>query len=206
MADLREAREHLAEERRRAKALERERDDLAREREPRRGSGRRQGPSERRLAEAAQRIAELEQADQQRRLDLATARSRIRELEAEVEELEGLLPRGQKERRKQKRRSEEEARTQASLLPVLEPDFLAALGRLPETDQRRVFSALAQVVLHGLEVPGLATKILKGKGELMSVRAGIHLRIYFHRDGDRLRLLHVGTREEQDSFLKRWTG
>ncbi len=153
-----------------------------------------------------ERVEDLEQLDRAHRLDEADFLSRIRELESLVQELDALLPRGKKERIKQFRKSQVERKDTPGLVLLYSREFLDALERITESDQHRIHVTLAQVVLGGLDQHGLRVKSLKGGGELLSLRSGLHYRVYFTRSGDRLYLHHVGTREEQDTFLKKWRG
>ena len=159
---------------------------------------------ERERAQLMERIQELEEFDRAHRISEAEHLSRIRELESVVQELDALLPRGKRERLKQFQRSQVEQRSAPGLIPVYSRDFLDALDRISEADQHRIHTALAQIVLGGLNQPGHRVKSLKGRGELLSLRAGIHYRVYFTRTGDKIHLHHVGTREEQDTFLRKW--
>lgn len=151
-----------------------------------------------------ERIRDLEELDRRHRIAEAEHLSRIREYELQVQELESLLPRGHKERLKKSRVSHAPPSDAPALIPVYGREFLDALEKISESDQHRIHTTLAQIVLAGLEQPGLRVKTLKGRGGLLSVRAGIHYRIYFTRSGERLILHHVGTREEQETFLKKW--
>ena len=128
---------------------------------------------------------------------------RERELEGMVHDLEALLPRGQKERWRLKKRSLEPLPAAQVLLPRFTEAFLRSLEHLNSADVRRVYIAIAQMILMGQDYPGLHAKNLKGMGGLLSVRAGMHLRLYFLREGDNVDFLHAGSREEQPTYFKK---
>ena len=127
----------------------------------------------------------------------------MRELENETQELVDLLPRGERERRKQHRRSYEETAPTVAIVPRFEDEFFRTVEDLVPADQRKIFVAVARLVLHGPDYPGLHKKVLKGMGGLASIRAADGLRVYFRREGDEVFLEASGQREQQDAYLKR---
>ena len=145
----------------------------------------------------------LEAKDAKSRKKIAILSSRERELEGMVHDLEALLPRGQKERWRLKKRSLEPLPAAQVLLPRFTEAFLRSLEHLNSADVRRVYIAIAQMILMGQDYPGLHAKNLKGMGGLLSVRAGMHLRLYFLREGDNVDFLHAGSREEQPTYFKK---
>lgn len=158
---------------------------------------------DRAFADLAARVAELEARDEAARRKNAELMSRIRAVEEENDELESLLPRGQRERRKHGRRGIA-SETTAILLPRFSADFLRDLAGLGAEQERRVFAAVARLVLQGLDYPGLHAKALKGMRGLISIRASESLRIYLEREGDEAKLKGVATREQQATYLKKW--
>jgi len=141
--------------------------------------------------------------DVNQRRTIAELSTRARELELLVAELESYLPRGQKERLRLKRRDQASEVTVAGWLPCYTDEFLRSLSELEAEALRRVHTAVAQLILHGPEYPGLHAKALKGTEDLWSIRAGVHHRVYFQRDGNRVILQHAGTREDQETYLKK---
>ena len=201
----REQAERAAEEAtRRASAGERELRAARREIEELAGSGASADAAARRaeLAEASAR--EASERDRTQRLKLAELTSRVRELESEVEELESWLPRGSNERRKRLARSLAQGERAAGVTPIFREEFFRTLDELEHDARRRIWIAIARLVLHGWEYPGLQAKALKGMGGLYSIRGADHLRVYLLHQGDEAVILAAGKREEQDTFLKRW--
>lgn len=147
------------------------------------------------------RVEELEQAGEESRREIAELSSRNRKLEELTRELESYLPRGQKERLRQLRRESEEPT--ALLTPFFAEDFLRSLEGFEVETLRRIHVAIAQLVLSGIDYPGLQVKVLKGVKGLHSMRAGIHHRVYFRRDGDLIVFEHAGSREDQPGYLKK---
>ena len=125
----------------------------------------------------------------------------MRELEARVEELEPLVPKG---RRKKKRRP-----------PPPQPDafrlphFTAAFYKTLEGKDRRSVEKAVQAVLlfctEGPSYPGLEVKQLEGGTPLWSLRASLKLRVFFtvRTDGD-VDVLALADREDQHTALRRW--
>ncbi|HMQ20916.1 MAG TPA: hypothetical protein PKE00_00395 [Planctomycetota bacterium] len=148
-------------------------------------------------------LEETESVDRERRLRIAELTSRIRELQAENEELEGMLPRGERERRRQLRKSHEEVERRTTMLPRFSDEFLRSVALLQGNEQRQVFVAIARLILFGPEYPGLHFKVLKGVDGVSSIRAAEGLRIYLQRSADVVDLLDCGQREQQSSWLKR---
>ncbi|MAE77315.1 MAG: hypothetical protein CMJ85_10655 [Planctomycetes bacterium] len=152
-------------------------------------------------AELTARLAELVDREESGRRRIAELTSHSRRLADEVEELEGMLPRGQRERRRKQAVSSEP--TPATFLPRFSDEFLRCLVDLENEHQRKVFAAIARLLLQGFDYPGLHAKQLKGLGGLWSIRAGEGLRVFLLRDGDTVTLEGACTREEQPTFLKK---
>lgn len=148
-------------------------------------------------------VRELEEGDRKQRFRIAELTSRLRESENEASELLEFLPRGERERRKQLRRSYEAEERSASVLPRFDAEFFRNVDDLDISDRRKIYTAVAKLLLHGPEYPGLQLKALKGMDGLMSVRAADDLRIYLRREGDVVGFEACGHREDQAAFLKR---
>ncbi|MCB9880649.1 MAG: hypothetical protein H6832_13535 [Planctomycetes bacterium] len=159
-----------------------------------------------RVLELEKALAEAEATDHANRHRIAELMSRIRELESENRELEDFLPRGERERRKQVRKSYEDALRRTTLLPRFEAEFFRSVEALQVAERRQVFTALARLILFGSDYPSLQFKSLKGTGGISSIRASEGLRIYFVRTEDTVLILDCGQREQQDGWLKRRRG
>ena len=148
----------------------------------------------------SERAGYLEAADAARR-QLAVDRTRMRQLENELAELEALVPPSRR-------------RKQRALPPVPEPDrsfvlprFLPSFYKSLEGKDRRAVERAIQAVLlfctEGHAYPGLEVKQLGGQ-DTWSLRASLGLRVYFRqsRDGE-IELLELGDREDQNTTLRR---
>lgn len=140
-------------------------------------------------------------ADQAVRRQLAHNQSRLRELEAEVQELEALLPKG-----KRRRKSQPEPQPIDDRRFRL-PRFTAPFYKSLEGKERRAVERAVQAILlfctEGHAYPGLEVKQLGGQ-DTWSLRASLGLRVYFRplADGD-IELLELGDREDQNTTLRR---
>ncbi|MCA8969318.1 MAG: hypothetical protein KDC95_06020 [Planctomycetes bacterium] len=159
-----------------------------------------------RALELEKALTEAEMVDRSNRHRIAELTSRIRELESENRELEDYLPRGERERRKQVRKSYEDALRRTTLLPRFEAEFFRSVEALQVAERRQVFTAIARLILFGSEYPSLQFKSLKGTGGISSIRASEGLRIYFVRTEDTVLILDCAQREQQDGWLKRRRG
>ena len=141
-------------------------------------------------------------ADQALRRQLAHNQTRLRELEAEVVELEALLPKGRKRR---KAPPPEPAPADDRRFRL--PRFTAAFYKSLEGKERRGIERAIQAILlfctEGHGYPGLEVKQLGGQ-DTWSLRASLGLRVYFRPlpDGD-IELLELGDREDQNTTLRR---
>jgi hypothetical protein len=139
-------------------------------------------------------------ADEAMQRRLAENQTRIRELEAEVAELDALLPKGKRRRKPMPEPTPDERRFRV-------PRFTVAFYKSFEGKDRRAIERAVQAVLlfctEGHAYPGLEVKQLGGQ-ELWSLRASLGLRVYFRTlpDGD-IELLELGDREEQHTTLRR---
>lgn len=148
-------------------------------------------------------LEQLAERERQQRVRIAELSSRVRELENENRELLDLLPRGERERRRQHRKSYEDVVRPSAILPRFETEFFRSLSDLQPMEQRKVFAALARLVLYGPDYPGLHAKLLKGMNGLSSIRAADGLRVYVRRRGDDVTIEGCGRREQQDAYLRR---
>lgn len=159
--------------------------------------------------EQHQRVRELEQelagyveADSGLRRLLAQARSDKRQLEAEVEELLQLLPKGR--RRKQKPPTEPPPPSGRVMLPRFDPAFYRGLEGRDRKSVELAVHAILLLCTEGFSYPGLQAKQLGGKGELWSIRAARGLRIYFRLlDDGSLLFLDFAEREGQNTTIRR---
>jgi hypothetical protein len=157
--------------------------------------------------ELVRRVRELEQevearaaADEALRRQLARDRSRIRELEDELAELEPLVPRG---RRQKKAAEPPPAPERRFLLPWFLPSFYRSLDGKERKSVERALQAILLFCTEGHSYPGLEVKQLGGH-ETWSLRASLGLRVYFrHRDDGDVEIIELADREEQHTTLRR---
>ena len=215
--ELERARESTARARERETALEQRLAASAEElRRAQRESERRAGaalpieaPDARVDKQLRSRLHELESerdglaaADEALRRQLASDRSRLRELEAEVQELEALVPRSR--RRKKKPLPPPPPDERRFLLPRFTPSFYKSL----EGKERRSIERAVQAVLlfctEGHSYPGLEVKQIGGQ-DTWSLRASLALRVYFRQlpGAGEIELLELGDREDQNTTLRR---
>lgn len=156
--------------------------------------------------EAARRLHDLElelearsEADEAVRRQLASDRTRLRELEAEVEELTELLPKGRKPKAPLPP-PEPERRLQ---VPWFQPSFYKSLDGRDRRSVERAIQAVLLFCTEGHSYPGLEVKQLAGQ-DAWSMRASLGLRIYFrHRDDGGIDVLELADREDQHTALRR---
>lgn len=140
-------------------------------------------------------------ADAELRRQLAHNQTRIRELEAEVHELEALLPKGKRRRKAPPPEPPPDERR------FRLPRFTAAFYKSLEGKERRGVERAIQAVLlfctEGHSYPGLEVTQLGGQ-DTWSLRASLGLRVYFRplADGD-IEVLELGDREDQNTTLRR---
>ncbi len=160
-------------------------------------------PSDRELARKLHDLElELEaraDADEAVRRQLASDRTRLRELETEVEELVALLPKGRK-RKAPPPPVESERRLQ---VPWFQPSFYKSLLGKDRRSVERAIQAVLLFCTEGHAYPGLEVKQLGGQ-DAWSMRASLGLRVYFrHRDDGGIDLLELADREDQHTTLRR---
>ena len=140
-------------------------------------------------------------ADHAMRLQLARDRSRTRELEDEVAELESLIPASR--RRKKKPMLPEPELQRRVLVPHFLPSFYKSLEGKERRSVERAIHAMLLFCTEGHGYPGLEVKQLGGQ-DTWSLRASLGLRIYFRNmeDGD-IEVIELGDREDQNTTLRR---
>lgn len=151
-------------------------------------------------------VAARDERDEKQRIRIAELTSQVRALESENAELLDFLPRGERERRKQKLRSYTADRRSTVLVPSFDDEFFRNVEEFDATSKRKIYAAVAKLILHGPEYPGLQTKALKGMDGLSSIRAADDLRVYLRREGESVRIEACGNREQQEAFLKKRRG
>jgi|GEM_PF-4907400 len=140
-------------------------------------------------------------ADESMRRQLAQDRSRTRELEDEVAELESLIPASR--RRKKKPLPPAPPDERRFVVPYLQPSFYKSLESKERRSIERAWQALLMFCTEGHGYPGLEVKSIGGQ-DTWSLRASLGLRIYFRPrpDGD-VDVLELGDREDQHTTLRR---
>ncbi|MBK8100071.1 MAG: hypothetical protein IPK26_23455 [Planctomycetes bacterium] len=154
-----------------------------------------------RLHELEQEITAREAADVALRRQLAADKSRLRDLEEEVAELEGLLPKGRRRRRVEEPPPPPSDRR--FLVPTFTPSFYRSLDGKDRTAIERAFAAAWLLCTEGHAYPGLEVKMMGGQ-DTWSLRASLGLRVYFrNREDGGVEFLEVADREEQHTTLRR---
>lgn len=153
-----------------------------------------------RMRELERDLEALEVAEAGLRRRLSFVRSRERELEEQVQELEALVPKGKRRRRKPVDPPEPSKRF---AVPHLQPSFYKSLESKGRRSVERAFHALLLFALEGPSYPGLEVKQLGGQ-DLWSLRASLKLRVYFRprEDGD-IDVIALADREDQATTLRR---
>jgi|LakMenEpi03Aug12_release.lakeMendotaPanAssembly.Ray.scaffolds.fasta_scaffold159432_2 hypothetical protein len=156
---------------------------------------------QRQIKEVAGENEGLREADRALRRQLAFDQTRIRELEAEVAELDALLPKGKRRRKPQPEPAAADERR--FRLPRFLPSFYKSL----EGKERKAIERAVQAVLlfctEGHGYPGLEVKQMGGQ-DAWSLRASLGLRVYFrHRDDGDVEVLELADREDQHTTLRR---
>ncbi|MBL8751267.1 MAG: hypothetical protein JNK78_19070 [Planctomycetes bacterium] len=154
------------------------------------------------------RVRELEDerdgllaADEALRRQLAHNQSRLRGLEAEVEELREAVPKGR--RKKKDPPPEPPPESRSFRLPWFLPSFYKSLEGKDRRAVERAFQAVLLFCTEGHSYPGLEVKQMGGQ-DTWSLRASLGLRVYFRPRGDgEIELLELADREEQHTTLRR---
>lgn len=157
--------------------------------------------------ELARRLHDLElelesrtEADEAVRRQLASDRSRLRELETEVEELTALLPKGRKRKAPPPPPAEPAHRLQ---VPWFQPSFYKSLDGKDRRSVERAIQAVLLFCTEGHSYPGLEVKQLGGQ-DTWSMRASLGLRVYFRQRPDGgIDVLELADREDQNTTLRR---
>lgn len=154
---------------------------------------------ERRNRELENELEGWQAANEAVRRQLAHSQSRIRELEAQLGELEALLPKGRR-RKPPPPAPEPERRFR---LPYFEPSFYKSLVGKERRSVERAVEAVLRFCTEGHAYPGLEVKQLGGQ-DTWSLRASLGLRVYFRQrdDGD-VEVIELADREEQHTTLRR---
>ena len=143
----------------------------------------------------------LREADRALRRQLAIGQTRVRELEAEVAELDALLPKGKRRRKPQPEPVVKDERR--FLLPRFLPSFYKSLEHKDRKAVERAIQAVLLFCTEGHGYPGLEVKQLGGQ-DTWSLRASLGLRVYFrHRDDGDIEVLELADREDQHTALRR---
>lgn len=154
-----------------------------------------------RIHELAQDLEALGEAETALRRLLALRAGRVRELEAQVIELEGLVPKG---RRKKKVVPPVPALADGFRLPHLAASFYKSLEGKDRRSVERALQAIMLFSTEGPTYPGLEVKQLEGM-ELWSLRASLKLRVFFRlRDDGDADFLALADREDQHTILRRF--
>jgi hypothetical protein len=140
--------------------------------------------------------------DEALRRQLAVDRSRVRGLEAELAELEAVLPKGRR-RKKAPEPPPAEPSDRRFVVPHFAPSFYRSLGDKDRRSIERAMQAILLFCTEGYAYPGLDVKQLGGQ-DTWSLRASLGLRVYFRRreDGD-VEFLELANREDQHTTLRR---
>ncbi|MCA3007748.1 MAG: hypothetical protein INH34_05225 [Phycisphaerales bacterium] len=156
---------------------------------------------QRQIKEVASENEGLREADRALRRQLAFDQTRIRELEAEVTELDALLPKGKRRRKPQPEPAA--AAERRFRLPRFLPSFYKSLEGKERKAVERAVQAVLLFCTEGHGYPGLEVKQMGGQ-DTWSLRASLGLRVYFrHRDDGDVEVLELADREDQHTTLRR---
>lgn len=157
--------------------------------------------------ELARKVHDLEleiegrsEADEAVRRQLASDRTRLRDLEAEVEEMAALMPKGRKRKTPPPAAPEPERRV---MVPWFLPSFYKSLDGKERRSVERAIQAVLLFCTEGHAYPGLEVKQLGGQ-DVWSMRASLGLRVYFrHRPDGGVDVIELADREDQHTTLRR---
>ncbi len=158
------------------------------------------GPAAQRQRDLERDLADANTIEEALRFRLSEQQARIQQLEAEVEALAALVPKG--------RRKAPPPPPPAPRERVRVPHFTPGFYRSLEGKERRSIERAIQAVFlyctEGPSYPGLEVKQLEGMS-LWSMRAALKLRVYFtlRPDGD-VDIEALADREDQHTLLRRW--
>lgn len=157
---------------------------------------------ENRLHELESEREALLQADHAQRRQMARDRSRMRELEDEVAELESLIPKSRRRKKKPLPEAEPEP-ARRFLVPYFQPSFYKSLDGKERRSVERALQAVLLFCTEGHGYPGLEVKPMGGQ-DTWSLRASLGLRVYFRpRPSGDIDVLELGDREDQNTTLRR---
>ena len=156
---------------------------------------------EQRLHDLEQEIVARDAADAALRKQLAKDRSVIQELRQEIQELEALLPKGSRRRRRPVEEPPEPDRR--VIVPCFLPSYYKSIEGKDRKSLERATLAVLRFCTEGHSYPGLEVKQMHDQ-DLWSLRASLGLRIYFrHRGPHDVDIVELANREEQNTALKR---
>ena len=151
-----------------------------------------------RLHEVLQELEARAVADEALRRQFAHERTRVRDLEDEVKDLESLLPKG----RRRKARPPPPPEPVRFRLPHFLPSFHKSLDGKDRKSIERAVQAVLLFCTEGHAYPGLEVKKMGGQ-DTWSLRASLGLRVYFKdRDDGDIDVLELADREEQHTTLR----
>jgi hypothetical protein len=156
---------------------------------------------EQRLHDLEQEIVARDAQDEALRRQLAKDRSVIAELREEVAELEALLPKGH--RRKKRPVEEPPEPERRVIVPTFLPSYYKSLEDKDRKSIERGLLAVLRFCTEGHAYPGLEVKQMHAQ-DLWSMRASLGLRVYFrHRGPHDVDIVELANREEQNTALRR---
>ncbi|MCA8943604.1 MAG: hypothetical protein KDB80_13655 [Planctomycetes bacterium] len=133
---------------------------------------------------------------------LALRETRLRVAEQQIRELEELLPKGR--RRKRKPLEPEATEPPRLRVPYFADSFYRSLNDKERQSVERAMRAVWVYCTEGPAYPGLEVKQIEGQ-DLWSLRASLKLRVYFRvRDDGDIDVLELSDREDQHTALRRW--
>lgn len=155
----------------------------------------------RRIHELQLDLETLGEAEEALRRLLAMRVARIRELEAQIHDLEELVPKG---RRKKKVPPSAPVLAEGFRLPQFLASFYKSLEGKDRRSIEKAFQAIMLFCVEGPSYPGLEVKQLEGI-DLWSMRASLKLRVFFRlrEDGD-ADFIALADREDQHTTLRRY--
>lgn len=158
------------------------------------------GDETRRIHELEREVEDLEHTESALRRRIAEQNTEIRSLRGQVDELAELVPKG----RRRKAPPPPPPLPAGFRLPHFTREFYKSLESKDRRSIEQAIHAVLRFCTEGPSYPGLVVKQLEGL-DLWSLRASVKLRVYFRlrEDGD-VDVLHLGDREDQDTWLKRF--
>lgn len=131
---------------------------------------------------------------------LALRETRLREAEAQIAELEELVPKGRRRKRRPPPSDDDSKRLR---VPYFTESFYRSLDGKDRQNVDRAIRAVFVLCTEGPAYPGLEVKQIEGQ-DLWSFRASLKLRVYFRmRDSGDVDILELADREDQNTALRR---